>query len=66
MGEGQIQAQTPEFICKNKPLGWKDSLIHLLLFASSLTAEEREEKADLKAPMAAPPLTPQQTVLFAR
>lgn len=38
----------------------------LLLFDSSLMAEELEEKADLKARMAAPPLTPQQTVLFAR
>lgn len=38
----------------------------MLLFNSSLVAEELEEKADLKARMAAPPLTPQQTVLFAR
>lgn len=38
----------------------------LLLFDSSLVAEELEEKADLKARTAAPPLTPQPTVLFAR
>lgn len=54
------------FICKNKPLGWKYRFIYTLLFDSSLMAEEREEKADLKAQMAAPPLTPQQTVLCAR
>lgn len=60
------KAQTSEFICNNKPLGWKYGFIYMLLFNSSLVAEELEEKADLKARMAAPPLTPQQTVLFAR
>lgn len=61
-----ILAQTSEFICNNTPLGWKYGFIYMLLLNSSLVAEELEEKADLKARMAAPPLTPQQTVLFAR
>lgn len=66
MGVGQIQAQTPEFIDKNKRLDWKDIFIYMLLFDCSLTAEEREERVDSKVRTAAPPLTPQQTVSFAR
>lgn len=38
----------------------------MLIFISSLMAEEQEEKDVLKARMAAPPLTPQQIVSFVR
>lgn len=51
---------------KPKPLGCEYSFIYMLVFHSSLMAEELEEKDDSKARMAAPPLTPQQTVWFVR
>lgn len=66
MVEDQFTVKTYKSICWNKPLGWKSSLIYMLIFISSHMAEEQEEKDDLKARTAAPPLTPQQTVSFVR